>query len=35
LSTAQANALRADLGLVNERIKAGLKKQRSKAMEKH
>jgi hypothetical protein len=32
LPTAQANMMRADIGLVNERIKAGVTKQRSKAM---
>jgi hypothetical protein len=31
----QANALRSDLGLVDERIKDGVTKQRSNAMEKH
>jgi hypothetical protein len=33
--TAQANVLRADLSLVDERIKAGVTTQRSKAIDKH
>jgi hypothetical protein len=32
---AQANALRADLGLVDKRIKSGATKKLSKAMDKH
>jgi hypothetical protein len=35
MPTAQANSLRADLRLVDERIKAGVTTQRSKAMDKH
>jgi hypothetical protein len=35
MPTAQANVLRADLSLVDERIKAGVTTQRSKAMDKH
>jgi hypothetical protein len=35
LPPAQANALRSDIGLVDERIKAGVKKQLFNAMEKH
>jgi hypothetical protein len=35
MPTAQANAMRADLSRVDERIKAGVTTQRSKAMDKH
>jgi hypothetical protein len=35
LPTAQANALRTDLSLVDERVKVGVTTQRSKAMENH
>jgi hypothetical protein len=31
----KSNALHADIGLVEERIKAGVMKQRAKAMDKH
>jgi hypothetical protein len=35
LPTAQANALRIDLGIVEERIKQGVTAQRAKSMDKH
>jgi hypothetical protein len=35
LPTAQANALRIDLGIVEERIKQGITAHRTKAMDKH
>jgi hypothetical protein len=35
MPSAQANALRADISLVDEHIKAGVTKQYSNAMDKH